>query len=86
VQAQFGGQHRASRPAPGDDHVEHEGRAIGAGGRRSESGDVAHGEVALDHIVRRRLGVNCRECMGVAFRECLVGEALPATPTSIARP
>jgi len=30
--------------------------------------------------------VNCRECIGVAFRECLVGQALPATPTSIARP
>jgi hypothetical protein len=31
-------------------------------------------------------GVNGKECIGVAFRECLVGEALPATPTSIARP
>jgi hypothetical protein len=30
--------------------------------------------------------VNCRECIGVAFRECLVVEALPATPTSTARP
>jgi hypothetical protein len=30
--------------------------------------------------------VNCREDIGVAFRECLVVEALPATPTSIARP
>ena len=29
--------------------------------------------------------VNAR-CIGVAFRECLVVEALPATPTSIARP
>jgi hypothetical protein len=29
VQPQFGGQHRTSRPAPGDDHIEHEGRAIG---------------------------------------------------------
>ena len=56
VQPQFGGQHRTSRPAPGNDHVEHEGRAIGAGGRRWESGDVAHGGVALDRIVRRRLG------------------------------
>jgi hypothetical protein len=28
--------------------------------------------------------VNCRECIGGAFRECLVIEALPATPTSIA--
>lgn len=57
VQPQLGGQHRASRPAPGNDHVEHEGRAIGAGGRRAgNSGDVAHGEVALDRIVRRRLG------------------------------
>ncbi|MBB3724644.1 hypothetical protein FHR33_000504 [Nonomuraea dietziae] len=56
VQPQFGGQHRAGRPAPGDDHVEHEGRAIGPGGRRPDSGDVAHGEVALDRTVRRRLG------------------------------
>ena len=31
VQPQFGGQHRARRPAAGDDHVEHQGRAIGAG-------------------------------------------------------
>jgi hypothetical protein len=30
--------------------------------------------------------VNCTECIGVAFRECLVGQTLPATPTSIARP
>ena len=29
VQPQFGGQHRTGRPAPGNDHVEHEGRAIG---------------------------------------------------------
>jgi hypothetical protein len=28
--------------------------------------------------------VNCRECIGVAFRECLVIEALPATPVSTA--
>ena len=56
VQPQFGGQHRTGRPAPGNDHVEHEGRAIGAGGRRRESGDVAHGGVALDRVVRRRLG------------------------------
>src|SRR4051812_23770582 len=28
--------------------------------------------------------VKCRECMGVAFREGLVVEALPATPTSTA--
>ncbi|MBB5959648.1 hypothetical protein FHS29_006269 [Saccharothrix tamanrassetensis] len=33
VQPQFGGQHRASRPATGDDHVEHERRAISAGAR-----------------------------------------------------
>jgi hypothetical protein len=30
--------------------------------------------------------VNCGESIGVAFRECLVVEALPATPTSVARP
>jgi hypothetical protein len=29
VQPQLGGQHRAGRPAPGDDHVEHERPAIG---------------------------------------------------------
>jgi hypothetical protein len=69
VQPQFGGQHRTGRPAPGNDHVEHEGRAIGAGGRRRLGGEL-----------------QLRECIGVAFRECLVGEALPATPTSIARP
>jgi hypothetical protein len=28
--------------------------------------------------------VKCRECIGVAFRECLVIEALPATPLSVA--
>lgn len=31
-------------------------------------------------------GVNCSESMGVAFRECLVVEALPATPVSVALP
>ena len=67
VQPQFGGQHRTGRPAPGNDHVEHEGRAIGAGGRRWESGDVAHG--ALDDIVRRRLGGELRR----VHRCCLSG-------------
>jgi hypothetical protein len=33
VQPQFGGQHRTGRPAAGNDHVERQGRAIGAGGR-----------------------------------------------------
>ena len=86
VQPQFGGQHRTGRPAPGDDHVEHEGRAIGAGGRRRSPGTSptvkSRSTVSFDD----GSAVNCRECIGVAFRECLVGEALPATPTSIARP
>lgn len=60
VQPQFGGQHRASRPAPGNDHIEHEGRAIWAGCRRPESGDGARSEVALDRVVRRQLGGELR--------------------------
>lgn len=69
VQPQFGGQHRAGRPAPGNDHVEHEGRAIGAGARRPGSGYVVHGEVALDRAVRRRLGGEPRR----VHRCCLSG-------------
>lgn len=69
VQPQFGGQHRAGRSAPGNDHVEHEGRAIGAGARRPESGYVVHGEVAFDRAVRRRLGGELRR----VHRCCLSG-------------
>ena len=84
VQPQFGGQHRASRPAPGNDHVEHEGRAISAGGRRPGTSPTvkSRSTVSFDD----GSAVNCGESIGVAFRECLVVEALPATPTSIARP
>src|SRR5437868_13497646 len=37
VQPQLGGQHRAGRPATGNDHIEDEGRAIGVRGRRPEN-------------------------------------------------
>ena len=40
VQPQLGGQHRAGRPAPGNDHVGRESRSIGAGGRMR----VRHGQ------------------------------------------
>ncbi|MYU52495.1 hypothetical protein GTY53_10960 [Streptomyces sp. SID7805] len=47
-----------------------QGRAIGAGGRRPENaGDLAHGEVAFDHAVRRRLGGELQRLHGC----CLSG-------------
>jgi hypothetical protein len=65
-----------------------QGRVIGAGSRRPEhAGDLAHGEVALDHTVRRRLGSEVQRVHTLLpFRSALVVEALPATPTSNARP
>ena len=69
-----------------------DGQAFGAVQQQAAAAMQLTVEVAPFHVdvtqaAAEQVGAFAEgESMGVAFRECLVGEALPATPTSIARP
>ena len=81
-----GAREQARRPLVQATSVAHEQkRSAGSRGRRrpEDARNLPDGEAAVDHAVQRYLRDNV-QMHGGALRECL-REALPATPTAVAR-
>ncbi|MFE9577325.1 hypothetical protein ACFYO1_13125 [Nocardia sp. NPDC006044] len=67
MEPQFSGQHRAGRTGSGNDHIEHQGRAIAAAALLPQAWDMVYSAVAFRNVVVAALGNELHES---AFREC----------------